>query len=303
MSESGYVGRFAPSPTGRLHMGSLVAAVASWCDARYHDGRWLVRMEDLDPPREVPGAADDILRTLEAFGLHWDDEVVFQSRRHEHYLAALQELHEQGRVFPCACSRKELSGQSVYPGYCRDGLSPGRNGRSERFSFHAGTWSWQDAVQGEQDFDAELLGDFVVRRADGLWAYQLAVVVDDIAQGVNAIVRGADLLESTPRQLALRAALAPEFPVSDWAHLPVLVNAEDQKLSKQTLAAPIDPEQGVSHLLSALEILGQPVEDLRGQDQGNLEELLNWAAAHWEIRKVPRGPIHWQGEGQGAGRA
>ena len=303
MSESGYVGRFAPSPTGRLHMGSLVAAVASWCDARYHGGRWLVRMEDLDPPREVAGAADDILRTLEAFGLHWDDEVVFQSRRHEHYLAALQELQEQGRVFPCACSRKELSGQSVYPGYCRDGLSTGRTGRSERFSFHVGTWSWQDAVQGAQVFNAELLGDFVVRRADGLWAYQLAVVVDDIAQGVNAIVRGADLLDSTPRQLALRAALAPEFPVSDWAHLPILVNAENQKLSKQTLAAPIDPEQGVSHLLSALEILGQPVEDLRGEDQGNLEELLNRAAAHWDIRKVPMGPIHWQGEGQGAGRA
>ena len=301
MLESGYVGRFAPSPTGRLHMGSLVAAVASWCDARHHGGRWLVRMEDLDPPREVPGAADDILRTLEAFGLHWDGAVVYQSMRHGHYLATLDELKKRGDVFPCACSRKELSGQPVYPGHCRGGLSPGRTGRSERFRFHDGQWDWLDAVQGAQAFEAASLGDFVVRRADGLWAYQLAVVVDDIAQGVTAIVRGADLLDSTPRQLALRAVLAPDHPVAHWAHLPVLVNAEAQKLSKQTLAVPIESEQAGRQLLSALSLLGQPVEDLTQSHGGDVEGLLHRAAARWDIGNVPTGPIHWQGHGQGPG--
>ena len=306
MVDAGYVGRFAPSPTGRLHMGSMLSAVASWCDARHAGGTWYVRMEDLDPPREVAGAANDILKTLEAFGLHWDGPVMYQSGRHTAYTEALDQLLGQDRAFGCACTRKILEGATVYPGYCRSGLREGQAPRSYRFAMASEVCGWQDAVQGSQAFVAEELGDFVIKRADGHWAYQLAVVVDDVAQGINAVVRGADLLDSTPRQIALRQALAPDAPAVSWAHLPILVNADGQKLSKQTLAAPVEADEAPAILVDCLSLLGQQCAReeavLEMMKSGDVAGILNAAAQGWEMARVPAAPIHWQGEGQGPGK-
>jgi glutamyl-Q tRNA(Asp) synthetase len=301
MSAGGYVGRFAPSPTGRLHMGSLLSAVASFCDARHHGGRWLVRMEDLDPPREVAGAADDILRTLEAFGLHWDGEVLYQSDRDEAYIEALEKLVRMGRAYGCACTRKELEGHSVYPGNCSRGIVGGRPARSVRFRIGGGAWSWFDAVQGQQRFDSGDIGDYVVRRADGLWAYQLAVVVDDLDQGITHVVRGADLLDSTPKQMALREVLSSGSQTMCWAHAPMLVNAGGQKLSKQTFAAPVRPSKAPELILRALEMLGQsmPTEESRTDwvANGDVAAVLDRAVAQWNLDAVSASAIHWQGEG------
>ena len=306
MVNAGYVGRFAPSPTGRLHMGSMLSAVASWCDARHAGGTWYVRMEDLDPPREVAGAAVDILETLEAFGLQWDGPVMYQSKRHEAYAEALAQLLEQGRAYGCACTRKLLEGAAVYPGYCRSGLGAGQVPRSYRHAMASGTYGWDDAVQGNQAFDAKDLGDFVIKRADGHWAYQLAVVVDDVAQGINAVVRGADLLDSTPRQIALRQALAPDAPAVSWSHLPILVNADGQKLSKQTLAAPVEADEAPAILVTCLSLLGQPCAREEGvldmAKSGDVTGILAVAARGWELGRVPAAPIHWQGSGQGPGK-
>lgn len=305
MGEGGYVGRFAPSPTGRLHMGSLLAALASWCDARHRGGRWLVRMEDLDPPREVPGAASDILRTLEGFGLHWDGEVMYQSRRDEAYRLALHRLVEEGQAYGCICTRKALEGHAIYPGHCRLGLPDGVEPRSHRFHLRPDTVEWEDVVQGPQAFKGAELGDFVLRRADGFWAYQLAVVVDDIEQGVNAIIRGGDLLDSTPGQIALRSALAPDFPTVRWGHVPTLVNGDGQKLSKQTLARPVElhDESRVLHRLMAM--LGQWDSDSLAQEAAERAATsipaswLEWALTHWNPNRIPPGNIHWQGSAQG----
>src|SRR5262245_3317107 len=252
------IGRFAPSPSGPLHFGSLLAALASWLDARAAGGRWLVRIEDLDRPRVQPGAADDILRTLERLGLYWDGDVVFQSRRSAVYEQALSRLTD---TYVCGCSRREIAdsavslaadGAQVYPGTCRAGLAPGRAARSLRVRVK-GTVSFVDRVQGriEQDLEDEV-GDFVLRRADGQFAYQLAVVVDDAAQGITDVVRGADLLDSAPRQIYLQRLLG--FPTPRYLHVPVAVDAEGDKLSKHTGARPID--QG--DLQRALRFLGQP---------------------------------------------
>ena len=299
MEYAGYVGRFAPSPTGRLHMGSMLSAVASWCDARHAGGTWYVRMEDLDPPREVAGAASDILRTLDAFGLHWDGPVMYQSGRHEAYAEALSQLLDEGRAFGCACTRKLLAGATVYPGHCRSGLRAGQTPRSYRYGMSSGVHGWQDAVQGGQSFVAEELGDFVIKRADGHWAYQLAVVVDDVAQGINTVVRGADLLDSTPRQIALRQALAPAAPAISWAHLPILVNADGQKLSKQTLATPVEADKAPDILVACLSLLGQRCAHeekvLEMMQGGDVTGILAAAAQGWEMARVPAAPIHSQG--------
>ncbi len=237
---SRYRGRFAPSPTGPLHFGSLVAAVGSFLHARAQGGEWRVRIEDLDPPREVSGAADDILRTLDSFGLHWDGEVMYQSRRCETYEAALAQLKDAGVLYPCACTRREIADSSVsglegpvYPGTCRAGLAPGRVARAWRVRTDNRAIEFEDGLQGvirsalEDD-----IGDFVVQRADGFFAYQLAVVVDDAAQGISEIVRGADLLDSTPRQIHLQRLLG--LPTPGYLHLPIVLNANGEKLSKQT---------------------------------------------------------------------
>lgn len=293
ISANTYVGRFAPSPSGPLHFGSLVAAVGSYLDARAVGGRWLVRMEDLDTPRNVPGADADILATLARYGLHWDGEVLYQSQRIPLYQDALEKLRQQGRCFPCACTRREISdsqtrtvvpgGETRYPGTCRAGLAIGRTPRSWRFLVSPGECAFADRVQGRQTQDVEArIGDFVLRRADGIVAYQLAVVVDDAAQEVTRIVRGADLLDSTARQIQLQQALG--YPEPDYGHLPVAANEAGEKLSKQTKARSLAGYTPEAMLPKVLDFLGQPLPP-PGLPH---EEILAWAVAHWDIARVPR---------------
>jgi len=286
-----YRGRFAPSPTGPLHFGSLVAAVGSYLDARHHRGRWLVRMEDLDPPREVPGAGAHILHTLEAFGLEWDEPVEYQSRRSAGYDAALAQLERDGHLYGCACTRREIAdeggmpdGAAVYPGTCRNGIPPGRQVRALRVRVYDSVIGLTDLLQGSvtQALDREV-GDFVVRRADGLFAYQLAVVVDDAVQCISHVVRGADLLGSTPRQIHLQRLLGYATP--EYLHLPIAVNASRAKLGKQTRAPAITHGHAVGTLMQVLAFLNQPLPD--GARDASPAELLQWAAGHWDRRALP----------------
>lgn len=283
------IGRFAPSPTGPLHAGSLLAAVASYCEARAAGGRWLVRMEDLDPPREMPGAADLILRQLEACGLEWDGEVLYQSRRHAAYEAALDQLHQQGHVFWCRCSRTDLARQpqSTYPGTCRAFTSP-RTDAAIRLRVPPGLVSFTDSVFGRQQEEvAHTVGDFILKRRDGHYAYQLAVVVDDAEQGITDIVRGADLLDNTARQILLQRCL--DLPSPRYTHLPLVVHGDGTKLSKQT-HAPALPLSGTSSLLvQALLMLGQDIPaDMATEPPAT---ILRWAVAHWQLVRVPRHPV------------
>lgn len=253
-----YVGRFAPSPTGPLHFGSLVAAVAGYLDAKAHGGTWLVRMEDVDTPRCVPGADAEILRTLEGFGFEWDGAVMYQSARREAYREALERLRAAGLAYPCGCSRKEVGG-AIYPGTCRAGVNSGEPGRAQawRVRVDCGDVCFEDRACGlYRQHLAREVGDFVVLRADGLFAYQLAVVVDDAGQGVTDVVRGADLLDSTPRQIWLQRALG--YPTPRYLHVPIAVNAAGEKLSKQTLAPAIRVENAAAELRQALDFLGYP---------------------------------------------
>jgi glutamyl-Q tRNA(Asp) synthetase len=285
-----YRGRFAPSPTGPLHFGSLVAAVASWLDARHARGEWLVRIEDIDETRTVPGAADDILRTLDATGLHWDGAVQWQSRRKPRYEAALARLREAGLAYRCRCSRREIADSglrgiegAVYPGTCREARLAGAVAGAERFRVHEGTVEFVDRVQGRftQDVGREV-GDFVLKRRDGLHAYQLAVVVDDAEQGVSDVVRGADLLASTARQVLLQRALGYDMP--RYLHFPVAADASGEKLSKQTLAATVDLRQAPRLIAAALQFLGQAAPQ-----PGNAARMLAQAAAQWDPNAVPKG--------------
>jgi glutamyl-Q tRNA(Asp) synthetase len=299
LPDSVYWGRFAPSPTGPLHFGSLAAAVGSYLDAKHHHGTWLVRIEDLDTPRCVLGAADGILRTLEAFGLHWDGEIIYQSRRSAAYEEALQCLKDMGAAYPCCCTRKEIADSAqhgidgfVYPGTCRNGLAHQRNTpawriRTDRFpspfALPPSPIEFDDALQGHivQHLENEI-GDFVVKRADGLFAYQLAVVVDDAFQGITHVVRGADLLHSTARQIHLQRLL--RFPTPAYLHLPIAINAQGEKLSKQTLAPAITTDDVVITLIAVLEFLRQqPPAELR---QGSVEEVLGWAVENWQPEKM-----------------
>jgi glutamyl-Q tRNA(Asp) synthetase len=272
----------------------MVAAVGSFLQARKQNGEWLVRMEDLDPPREAPGAADDILRTLEAFGLHWDGEVVYQSRRGVQYAEALERLKAQGALYPCACSRREIADSSVngvdgpvYPGTCRDGIAPGRSPRAWRVKVDGQQVEFNDAIQGRLSRNlAQDFGDFIVQRADGFFAYQLAVVVDDAEQEITEIVRGADLIESTPRQIHLQRLL--NFPTPYYLHLPVALNAQKEKLSKQTFAAPLDPTRPLPALLQIMRFLRQEVPPELAE--GNIEDFWRWSVANWDVAHVPRVP-------------
>ena len=290
-----YIGRFAPSPTGLLHIGSLLTALASYADARAHGGRWLVRMEDLDPPREMAGAADDILRTLEAFGFEWDGGVAYQSRRYDLYHEALGRLKAKGLVYPCDCSRKDWQAVAragadgfVYNGCCA-GLDP------QRALHKTPAWrvrvpdeiiGFDDAVVGHYAQNlAHDIGDFVLLRADGFWAYQLAVVADDAAQGITHIVRGQDLLVSTPRQLWLQRALGAPEP--HYAHLPLLVNGAGQKWSKQTLAPALDLGAREILLRQVMAYLQLPA----APEVGRPQDLLAWAVRHWDMAKVPKAAI------------
>ncbi|MEQ8659718.1 MAG: tRNA glutamyl-Q(34) synthetase GluQRS [Gammaproteobacteria bacterium] len=282
------VGRFAPSPTGPLHQGSVVAAVASWLDARARGGRWLLRIDDLDPPREVAGAADLIIETLRALGLEWDGEVVWQSRRGAAYSTALAALAAAGALFPCACTRA-MVGAGPYPGTCRDGLPAGRRARTLRVRVDAAEIAFEDRVQGRyaQRLDVEC-GDFVVRRADGFIAYHLAVVVDDAAAGVTDVVRGVDLIDSTPRQIHLQRLLG--LPTPRYAHIAVVRDARGVKLSKQAGAAAVPPAAAATALAAALAFLGlAPPAELAGAP---VTTLLDWALPRWQLA-----PAATRGEG------
>jgi len=266
-----YTGRFAPSPTGPLHAGSLVAALASWLDARAHGGRWLLRIEDVDTPRCVPGVDATILAQLAACGLRPDEAPLYQSTRGALYEAALRQIINQGRAYPCGCTRQDIAqaqaaaghlrerhGELVYPGTCRHGLQ-GKPARAWRFLTQAGTLHWTDRRLGPQSQDVQQqVGDFALRRADGLWAYQLAVVVDDAAQGVSHVVRGQDLADNTARQIQLQAALG--LPTPRYLHTPLVLGANGEKLSKQNGAAPLDLSDPLAALNAAAAVLGLPAQ-------------------------------------------
>jgi glutamyl-Q tRNA(Asp) synthetase len=289
-TQAAYVGRFAPSPTGRLHAGSLLAALASYLDARVHRGSWLVRMEDVDQARSAPGAADAVLALLQQLGMQWDGEVVWQSRRGALYQGAFDRLREQ--LYPCGCNRREIvdsrlgtapDGAAIYPGTCRQGLGPGRRMRSLRLRVPepgADLVSFIDRFAGhlEQHLAADA-GDFVLQRADGYWAYQLAVVVDDAAQGVTDVVRGADLLDSTPRQIYLQRLLG--LPRPRYLHVAVLRNEHGEKLSKQTGASALAPRneaEALAVLLSAARSLGLPLERVASRGAFWQAAIPAWAA-------------------------
>jgi glutamyl-Q tRNA(Asp) synthetase len=279
-----YRGRFAPSPTGRLHFGSLVAALGSWLFARSAGGCWLVRVEDLDPPREVAGADADILSTLAAFGMESDEPVIYQSRREAIYAAALARLDADGVVYRCWCSRSDLDAfGGIHPAAC---VAPADDSREPawRVRVPARSIAFDDAIQGrfEQDL-ARAVGDFVVRRADGWFAYQLAVVVDDAAQGITGIVRGADLVDSTPRQILLREMLG--LPHVRHAHLPLALGEDGRKLSKHEQAIAVEPDDPLPALRAALAFLGQPVAVER-----TVAATLDAALASFDPTRIPRGP-------------
>lgn len=283
------VGRFAPSPTGPLHAGSLLAAVASYCEARSAGGRWLVRIEDLDPPREMPGAADLILRQLDAFGLEWDGEVRYQSHRHEAYEAALEQLQRQGDLFWCRCSRTDLSRVpgAAYPGTCRAFTAP-RPDAAIRLRVPDTLTCFTDGLFGPiQENVLHTVGDFVLKRRDGFYAYQLAVVVDDADQGITQVVRGADLLDNTARQIVLQHKLG--LPTPAYVHLPLIVHADGSKLSKQTFAKPLPLSGSTPLLLRTLHLLRQnPPAELHAD---NARTVLAWAVAHWQRHRVGTDPI------------
>ncbi|MFZ1538889.1 MAG: tRNA glutamyl-Q(34) synthetase GluQRS [Chromatiaceae bacterium] len=285
-----YRGRFAPSPTGPLHFGSLVAALGSYLEAKAQDGEWHLRMEDLDRPREVPGAARAILTTLEAFGFAWDDSVLYQSQRTDAYAAALHRLGDLGLLYACACSRREIAAASIpglegplYPGTCRTRALRGRDARAIRLRIETPPISFRDQVQGlvTQDLITEV-GDFILRRADGLHAYQLAVVVDDALQGISHVVRGADLTRSTPRQILLQHYLGLPTPV--YAHLPLALDSKGRKLSKSDAAAPVDSRNPVPTLLQAWAFLGQPAF---AEPPLNPVEFWDQALTSWCLARVP----------------
>ena len=286
---SAYVGRFAPSPTGPLHAGSLLAALASYLDAKTHQGRWLLRIEDLDESRTVEGADEDIIDILAALGMHADAEIVWQSRRKDLYVAAFEQLGSL--TYPCSCSRKEIAdsllgiaadGAVIYPGTCRDGIAADRAARAWRLRVpDAGKFiQFNDRWQGQitQDLATDV-GDFVLKRADGFWAYQLAVVVDDALQGVTDVVRGADLLGSTARQIYLQQQL--KFSTPRYWHVPLVTNAAGEKLSKQTGAQPLNMSQPLDALTVAANGLGL---EIKRESVKSLSEFWIQALPAWDRR-------------------
>jgi glutamyl-Q tRNA(Asp) synthetase len=275
-------GRFAPSPTGDLHFGSLLAAVASYLEARAAGGRWLVRIEDIDPPREVAGSATRILRDLRRLGLRSDLPVLYQSTRRAAYQAAASDLLERGLAFRCGCSRADLPASGVYPGTCRGGLPRGKKPRAVRLRVPEDTLTFTDRIQGAVAENlAATVGDFVIWRADDLPAYQLAVVVDDAFQGISQVVRGVDLLDSTARQIWLQRCLG--LPTPTYAHFPVAVDQDGNKLSKRLGSDPIVNADPARALEAALRFLGQACP-------GGLElgSLWRWAEQHWRLSAIPR---------------
>jgi glutamyl-Q tRNA(Asp) synthetase len=280
MNSAPVIGRFAPSPTGDLHFGSLVSAVGSYLEAKSTGGTWLLRIEDIDPPREVAGSATRIIRDLFDLGMKPDGPVMYQSTRLDAYQDAIDRLLASGLAYPCACSRKDLPASGMYPGTCRNGIAKGKLARSIRFKADD-SCVFTDSLQGTiADSPAGICGDFVIRRADGLFAYQLAVVVDDGFQGITQVVRGADLLDSTSRQICLQKALGFVTPV--YMHLPVVLSEDGQKLGKRVQTDPVKHQSPVSAVGEALRFLGQnPPRGL------TLDTLWNWALEHWNNDLIP----------------
>lgn len=288
-----YIGRYAPSPTGPLHFGSLIAAVASYCDAKHQQGKWLLRIEDLDRPREIKGASRMIVQQLEAFGFEWDGEICYQSKRDAYYVDAFKQLQHQQLIYPCTCTRKEIADSSsqmgveglIYPKTCLQQPIKTNVTPAFRIKTNAQIICFNDAIQGitQQKLSSDC-GDFVLKRADGLFTYQLAVVVDDAEQGVTHIVRGADLLHSTPRQIFLQQLLGLSQP--SYAHIPIATNLAGEKLSKQTKAQAIDTHLVNDSLYDALAFLGQnPPAEIK---QANTANLWQWAIENWKISKIPQ---------------
>ena len=278
----GYIGRFAPSPTGPLHFGSVVVALAGWLEARKHKGLWLLRIEDLDPPREKPDAPGQIMRQLESLGLNWNGTPLFQSQRLDAYQAVLDKLKEQQQVYPCTCSRRDLP--PVYPGTCRSrSFSPSLPAHSIRFRVPPIVVTIDDRVQGSRASPLQLdVGDFIIKRRDGLVAYQLAVTVDDAYQNISHVIRGSDLLDSSLKQACLGAAL--EYPPINYAHIPLLVDHQGQKLSKSTGAVAIPNGKPIACIRQALRSLGQPLFP----EIDSLECLLQAATEAWSMDLVPQ---------------
>ena len=287
-----YRGRFAPSPTGPLHFGSLVAAVGSYLEAKFRQGEWIVRIENLDPSREIAGISGKILDTLQALGMEWDGEVIYQKQRYKAYQAALAVLERQHLIYPCLCSRKEIADSTIagidgpiYPGTCRGRFLHDGDRGALRIRTDNRLIEFEDALQGRVLHRLHSdIGDFVLRRADGVFAYQLAVVVDDAEQGITHVVRGRDLLNSTSRQIYLQQLLGYSTP--SYLHLPVVVNAQGAKLSKQTCATPIDVSDPMPQLMMALCFLGQapPTELIRS----NVSTFWEWATENWKPDRIPQ---------------
>lgn len=293
MSDQLVIGRFAPTPSGPLHFGSLVTAVASYCHAKVQQGQWLIRIEDVDSPRVVKGSTDEILQALEAFGFEWDGQIEYQSDQFESYQHVLQSLLDQRLCYACECSRRTLREANaksgplglIYPGICRNQSLNQVNHSIRVNTAGSKPVSYTDQVYGKVEFDiVKQLGDFVLRRADGVFAYHLAVVVDDEQQGINQIVRGADLLEATCLHLFLQKILGYQTP--QYLHVPLIRNARGHKLSKQTGATAIDIDRKTSLLINALEILGQPVD--REMKQASAPEILALAIGNWDHLNIPK---------------
>jgi glutamyl-Q tRNA(Asp) synthetase len=279
------VGRFAPTPSGDLHLGSLYTAAASYLDARKNGGRWLLRIEDLDRPREAAGAADGILRTLEAFGFEWDGTPTRQRDRIEFYAAALRDLQDRKLTFACGCSRLQLEDELRYPGTCRSGVRSTGIATAERLRIEPGFVTFTDRIQGtfRQDVSAAI-GDFILRRRDLVFAYVLSVVVDDAEQGITHVVRGADLLDNTPRQIYLQRLLG--YPQPAYAHVPVLTESDDTKLAKSRRSVRVDSNAARPLLWSTFALLGLgPPEGLKSATP---TEAWAWALGEWSIAKPPR---------------
>jgi glutamyl-Q tRNA(Asp) synthetase len=288
MSQTTYCGRFAPSPSGSLHFGSLIAALGSYLQAKSKQGIWQVRIDDLDPPREVAGAADDILKTLQTYGLHWDDDVIYQSRRYRDYEQILAQLSEQKLCYACSCTRKIIKQQGgIYKGNCRD-KQLDFNGNALRLNVQKlakPVTHFYDQLQGDVFLNHdEAYEDFIIKRKDGLYAYNLAVVIDDIAQGVTEIVRGADLLHTTGKQISLYQLL--DVPPPDYIHLPIAVTSPGHKLSKQNHALAIDRKNPIPTLLKALQFLGHPVT--AEVDTSSCTNILAWAVQNWSLKNIPK---------------
>ena len=283
-----YVGRFAPSPSGPLHFGSLVAAVGSYLQAKSQQGIWQVRIEDIDPPREIAGASEDILETLQAYGLQWDEKVIYQHQQSEYYEAVLKELSKRNLCYACSCTRKMIKQQGgYYQGQCRDknNLIAGNALRINLLSIINKTTHFEDKLQGRVILDpTQIDDDFIIKRKDGLYAYNLAVVIDDIQQGITEVVRGADLISTTGKQISLYQLLNADIP--NYVHLPLAVTEPGLKLSKQNHAAAVSKEDPIPTLKQVLKFLGHPVPENRNLN--NCSNILQWATEHWSLHKVPK---------------